>query len=419
MDAPRFRGPDVRRAASLPPAESPADRYLRIRAATLALAAPLDPEDCVAQSMPDASPVKWHLAHTTWFFERFVLRALAPDTPAFDPAFDFLFNSYYEAVGARHARPERGLLTRPSLARVREYRASVDARMADLLDAGRAGDAELAARVDLGLAHEEQHQELVVTDLKHLLSCHPLRPSYHERRPGASAAAPALAWLDRPGGFVRLGAAAEGFALDHERPRHRAWLEPHAIAARPVTNGEYAEFVRDGGYRDPALWLSDGWTTVQREGWSRPLYWQEDLAAEFTLAGMSALDPHRPAVHLSYYEADAYARWAGARLPTEAEWEALAGERPAVGHFADSGEPAQLYGDVWEWTSSPYVAYPGYRPATGALGEYNGKFMCNQFVLRGGSCASPPGHLRASYRNFFPPAARWQFAGLRLARDAR
>ncbi len=421
------------------------ERYARVRAASLALCEPLDAEDCVAQSMPDASPAKWHLAHTTWFFERFVLRERLDGYVPLDPSFDYLFNSYYDAVGPRHARPQRGLLTRPSLAAVREYRAHVDAAMAELFDAeagaARTARARAAASaavplgevLALGLAHEEQHQELIVTDVKHLLSCHPDWPAYR-RAPArdASAArqgppAPALRWHERPAGLVMIGAPADGFAFDNERPRHRVWLEAHAIASRPATNAEFLDFVRDGGYARPELWLSDGWATAQAQGWVRPLYWHEDLASEFTLAGRQPLDPVRPVCHLSYYEADAYARWSGARLPTEAEWEALAATAPVRGHFADAGDLhpraaeedalAQLYGDVWEWTASPYVAYPGFATAPGALGEYNGTFMCNQFVLRGGSCATPPGHVRASYRNFFPPHARWQFAGVRLAKD--
>jgi ergothioneine biosynthesis protein EgtB len=437
-------------ANALPPAgvsrhgAALAAHYARVRAASAALCAPLGIEDQVAQSMPDASPAKWHLAHTTWFFERFLLREHVRGYAPFDGDADRLWNSYYEAVGARHPRPERGLLTRPTLGEVHAYRAHVDAAMErwlPLVDPG----SPAAATVELGLAHEQQHQELIVTDVKHLLSRNPLQPACLARRFVPSAGTHAMRWIGRDEGLVEIGAGAgvrddvhdvhdrpsaartPGFAFDNEGPRHRVWLEAHELASRLVTNGEYAEFVRDGGYRRPELWLSDGWATVQQQAWTRPLYWSDDLAAEFTLAGLQPLDPARPVCHLSAYEADAYARWAGARLPTEAEWEALAAEQPVRGHFADSGDlhpraatsdaPAQLYGDCWEWTSSAYAPYPGFRTAAGALGEYNGKFMCNQLVLRGGSCATPSGHVRASYRNFFPPHARWQYAGVRLARD--
>jgi len=416
--------------------ESNAAAFLAVRARTVALCAPLSPEDCAAQSMPDASPAKWHLAHTTWFFERFVLREHVRGYEPFDANADALWNSYYEAVGPQHARAERGLLTRPSLDEVLAYRVHVDAAMTrwlrglDVLpgearhawapcEGWGASDADALAVVRLGVAHEEQHQELLLTDVKHLLSRNPTRPAYG-RSPKAAphparvvAADPAARWLEHDGGFARIGAEDDGrFAFDSERPRHRVWLEPCTLAPRPVTNGEYAAFVADGGYERADLWMSDGLALARERGWRRPLYWSDDLTREFTLAGERALDADAPVCHVSWYEADAYARWAGARLPTEAEWESCANDVESSGA---SGLPGS--GEVWEWTASPYVPYPRFAPARGALGEYNGKFMCNQFVLRGGSCATPPGHVRATYRNFFPPHARWQFSGLRLARD--
>lgn len=403
--------------------------YRRVRAATEALVRGLEPEDMVAQSMDDCSPTKWHLAHTTWFFETFVLRA-EPGHAPFHPAFEVLFNSYYEAVGPQFPRPRRGLLTRPTVREVLAYRAHVDAAVERRLAAEVAP--ELAARVELGLHHEQQHQELILMDLKHLFAQSPLRPAL---RPEAAAPserpAPPLAWHAGPDGLVELGHAGAGFCFDNEAPRHRVFLRPYALASRCVTNGEYAEFIADGGYRRPDLWLSDGWATARRLGWTAPLYWDlaDGTGSEFTLGGPRPLDPHAPVVHVSHYEADAYARWAGARLPTEAEWETVAAGAAIAGNFVESGRlhptsapdgpgPQQLFGDVWEWTASAYLPYPGYRPAAGALGEYNGKFMSGQMVLRGGSCVTPADHARASYRNFFPPAARWPFAGIRLIRDA-
>lgn len=403
--------------------------YRRVRAATEALVRGLEPEDMVAQSMDDCSPTKWHLAHTTWFFETFVLRA-EPGHAPFHPAFEVLFNSYYEAVGPQFPRPRRGLLTRPTVREVLAYRAHVDAAVERRLAAEVAP--ELAARVELGLHHEQQHQELILMDLKHLFAQSPLRPAL---RPEAAAPserpAPPLAWHAGPDGLVELGHAGAGFCFDNEAPRHCVFLRPYALASRCVTNGEYAEFIADGGYRRPDLWLSDGWATVRRLGWTAPLYWDlaDGTGSEFTLGGPRPLDPHAPVVHVSHYEADAYARWAGARLPTEAEWETVAAGAAIAGNFVESGRlhptsapdgpgPQQLFGDVWEWTASAYLPYPGYRPAAGALGEYNGKFMSGQMVLRGGSCVTPADHARASYRNFFPPAARWPFAGIRLIRDA-
>jgi len=412
-----------------------AERFEHVRTATAVLCAPLSPEDAVVQSMPDASPAKWHLAHTTWFFETFVLAGARPGRAPFHPGYSYLFNSYYENVGARHARPERGLLTRPSLDEVRAYRAAVERELADWLHAApREGDARLLDVLELGLAHEEQHQELLVTDVKHLLSRNPLDPVYlAARAPTAGAAAP-LAWTRFAAGVRTLGHTGDGFAFDNEGPAHEVHVAAFELASRPVTCGEYLEFVEAGGYRDPRWWLSDGWQWVGASGVEAPGYWRREEDGTwslFTLAGRRALCEHEPLAHVSSYEADAYARFREARLPREAEWELAAREQPPEGHFADSGAlhpratperedgtPAALFGDVWEWTQSPYVAYPGYRPAAGALGEYNGKFMANQMVLRGGSCATPPGHVRATYRNFFPPTARWQFSGLRLARDA-
>lgn len=403
-----------------------AARFERVRRQTPALCASLTAEDMQLQSMPDASPAKWHLAHTTWFFETFVL-AHDPAWKPRDPAWHYLFNSYYQSVGPMHVRAQRGLLSRPSLDEVRDYRRRVDEAVLALLD--RRDDPELASLVELGLQHEQQHQELLLTDIKHAFWCNPLQPALHSSI-AAPAGAPTVPLQFLPGreGIVEIGHRGEGFAFDNETPRHRTLLQPHALANRLATNAEYLAFVREGGYREPGLWLSDGWATVQREGWQHPLYWQDDLASEFTLAGVRALDPYEPVCHLSYYEAEAFAHWAGARLPTEAEWESAAQGVTIDGNLQDAQrfQPRaagacsglqQLYGDVWEWTASPYIGYPGFRPLPGALGEYNGKFMCGQWVLRGGSCATPRDHIRATYRNFFPPQARWQFAGLRLGQD--
>lgn len=403
--------------------------YARVREDTRFLCATLAPEDTVAQSMPDASPVKWHLAHTTWFFEKFVLgrdRAYAP----LHPEWHYLFNSYYQQAGPMHARPQRGLITRPTLAQVMDYRDHVDAHVRERI--ARAGDDGIAPLVTLGLHHEQQHQELLLTDIKHLFACNPLEPVYMELPRVEARQSFPMRFLDGPSGLHEIGHEGPGFGYDNEGPRHRQWLHRHAVAQRPVSNAEYIQFIRDGGYRTPTLWMSEGWDMVQREGWSHPLYWSDDLESAFTLGGRRELDPHAPVVHVSFFEADAYARWAGARLPTEAEWEVLARDRPVVGNLRGSGllhprapdpaapedAPLQLFGDVWEWTSSPYVNYPGFRPLSGALGEYNGKFMCGQWVLRGGSCVTPDDHIRASYRNFFYPASRWQFTGIRLGRDA-
>jgi ergothioneine biosynthesis protein EgtB len=412
------------------PSPDLAARYREVRAATERLAAPLSPEDCTAQSMPDASPVKWHLAHTSWFFETFVLEAAAPGYRPLEPAYRVLFNSYYHSVGEQHFRPERGLITRPGLAEVHAYRRHVDAHVLALLERGRLAPAQLAV-VELGLQHEQQHQELILTDLKHLLSKNPTGPVYRPRTPERPGGPAPLAWSSFPAGLREIGHAGPGFAFDNEGPRHRVFVHAFALASRAVTNAEYLAFMADRGYARPELWLSDGWATREREGWRAPLYWAERGGAwqRFTLAGWLPVAKDEPVAHVSAYEADAYARWAGARLPTEAEWEVAAAGAPVVGNFVEGGRfepapaepgpgPAQLFGDVWEWTASAYAPYPGYRPPPGALGEYNGKFMANQLVLRGGSCATPASHVRASYRNFFHPDARWQWSGIRLARDA-
>ncbi len=406
-------------------------RFAAMRATTRALAAPLSAEDAMVQSMDDASPAKWHLAHTTWFFERFILAGDAQYRP-FDPAWDYLFNSYYNSVGPMHARPRRGLLSRPSLEQVRAYREHVEARLQQRLHAHALDHAALDI-LELGIQHEQQHQELLLTDIRHALWSNPLQPAYREDLPGTRAGASPLRWIAREEQIVEIGAASwpavKDFAYDNESPRHRALVPAHALASRPVSNAEFQAFIDDGGYRTPAPWLSDGWATVQARGWQRPLYWHQDGAREFTLGGWRERDPDAPACGLSLFEADAFARWAGARLPTEAEWEQAATGLAVDGNFieTDALHPqsvpaaetgfAQLFGDVWEWTGSAYLPYPGFAPWPGALGEYNGKFMNAQWVLRGGSCATARSHIRASYRNFFPSDARWQFAGVRLAKD--
>ena len=408
------------------------DAYRHVRAATLRLVDGLADADLTPQSAEFASPGKWHLAHTTWFFEQFVLAAHGTGYRRFDERFAFLFNSYYNAVGARHERPRRGLLTRPTLADVLAYRAHVDHAMADFLGARVADD--VGALVELGLHHEQQHQELILTDLLHLFAQNPLRPAVRAAAEDAASPAPAaLDWVEFAGGNVEIGHAGNGFAFDLELPRHVVALRPFRLATRPVTNREWVAFIEAGGYADPALWLSDGWDTVQAQRWQAPLYWEaaDDGRArmQMTLAGPRPLALDAPVSHVSFFEADAYARWAGKRLPTEFEWEWAARDLPVEGNFVEQQRwrPAaaapgaglrQMFGDVWEWTASPYVAYPGFRTAPGAVGEYNGKFMNGQYVLRGGSCASPRSHLRASYRNFFQPGQRWQFSGLRLAEDA-
>ena len=435
-----------------------ADRYAQIRAQTVALAAPLSGEDCQVQSMPDASPVKWHLAHLTWFFETFVLERFEPSYKPYNRAFRVLFNSYYNAVGDKHPRPQRGLLTRPSLDDVLAWRRQVDERMTTLIhsppfDAVQA--AELAALIELGLQHEQQHQELILTDIKHLLSMSPLSLVYQPAWPLAAISPCPARWLAQSGGLVSVGrhvkdAVDGGFAFDNESPRHSQWLAPYALMNRLVTHGEWLSFLQDGGYGEPRWWLAAGWDWLQSQRIEAPLYWRRSTPIvagsqadwhSFTLHGLVPIDPHTPITHISYFEADAYTRWlaandqtfSGARLPTEFEWEAAVAPDAALhaarGNFAESralhpmplARPAdglvQALGDVWEWTSSSYQGYPGYQPWGGAVGEYNGKFMVNQYVLRGGSCATPASHIRATYRNFFPTDARWQFNGLRLARD--
>ena len=405
-------------------------QYITIRARSEQLCAHLPADDFGLQAMPETSPLKWHLAHVSWFFETFILKEFDSHYYPFDPAFEMLFNSYYNGVGRPFSRPQRHLLSRPTLEAIYDYRRHVDQAMQPMLEKAEV-DNEVVRRTELGLHHESQHQELMLTDLKYNLACNPLQPAYYDGQL-AGVSAPPLRYLSFDGGLVDIGAPIDGtFCFDNERPRHRHWLEPFELANRPVTNGEYLAFIEGGGYSNPLLWLSDGWTAVQTQQWTQPLYWRrvDGDWHEFTLYGLKPLDPERPVVHLSYYEADAYARWAGARLPTEQEWEYAAGDRPVEqGQFC---QPDQLhpdcgceqagiwglYGGVWEWTASPYTAYPGYRPDEGAIGEYNGKFMCNQQVLRGGSSVTPPGHMRASYRNFFYPPDRWQFSGLRLARD--
>lgn len=477
-------GHDPRSAAppTAPPHASIEDtdlvsRFDAIRLTTEWLASPLSAEDSGLQSMPDASPVKWHLAHTSWFFETFVLEPALAGYERFDESFRVLFNSYYNLVGDQHPRPERGLISRPSLTEVLAYRAHVDGHVRRLFAAkGGALDGVLAETFAIGLNHEQQHQELILTDVKHLFSCNPLLPAYRPPEPSSRARAGGTGvrrWRGHDEGIHWIGHEPEGFFFDNEGPRHRTFVHGFEIAARPVTNADYLEFIKDRGYERPELWLSDGWAARQSAGWRAPFTWQERDGSWslFTLSGPRALDPDEPVCHVSYYEADAYARWTGLRLPTEAEWEIAAEEavgsgapegnfleselwHPARARTAPSGSgharlPQELapmgentagdtggegddsstaagdgpvadeqwLGSVWEWTQSPYVPYPGYRTAPGALGEYNGKFMCNQLVLRGGSCATPRSHIRTTYRNFFPPQARWQFSGIRLARD--
>lgn len=420
------------------------ERYRVVRATTERLAAPLCPEDQVVQSMDDVSPTKWHRAHVTWFFETLLLKPFARDYAEFHPDFAFLFNSYYEALGPRHARPQRGLLSRPTAAEIADYRAHVDRAMEGLiLNASDADWSRITPSLDLGLNHEQQHQELLLTDIKHVFACNPLLPAYTS--PPADGPALALAngsaspldWIGFDGGLVQSGHHGDGFAYDNESPRHKTYLEPYCLASRLVTNGEYLEFVADGGYDQPAHWLSDGWLTVGRNGWDAPLYWRRQGDSqghekwfEFTLTGLRPLDLEAPVCHVSFYEADAYASWAGKRLATEAEWEASAPARGPKGNFLDnanyhpvpadtndSGTLQQMYGDVWEWTRSAYTPYPGFKPTVGAVREYNGKFMSGQMVLRGGSCVTSADHIRATYRNFFYPRDRWQFSGIRLAEE--
>ena len=447
------------------------ERFQAVRDRTAWICEPLEIEDYVIQTMPDVSPAKWHLGHTTWFFERFILQELRPGYRPVAPAFYYLFNSYYNAAGPQHCRPSRGLLSRPTVAEVYEYRRVVEDRIARLLTSSPdelAPGRPLRERLILGLNHEQQHQELMVTDLKHVFSSNPLLPSYRpsqtrepdsvdtNHEPAEDASPPPARWLASAGGLVEVGIASDApdFHYDSETPRHRTFLQPFALASRPVTNGEYLAFIQDDGYRRPDLWLSAGWATVREQGWEHPIYWFRDTHdptrptaggtgrwMHYTLRGPEPVDMNEPACHLSLFEADAFARWAGARLPTEFEWEHAAADLRVEGNFFDSGRlhpaplhtptmseaasqasgihssPQAMFGDVWQWTASQYTPYPGFRPLPGALGEYNGKFMCNQFVLRGGSCATSRDHTRATYRNFFAPDARWQFTGLRLAKD--
>ncbi len=417
------------------PSETLLDRYKAVRAFSEKICEPLLPEDFVIQSMPDASPAKWHLAHTSWFYETFLLKPHQAEYHSPHPQYDFLFNSYYNTIGERHCRPKRGLISRPTVEDTYAYRAYVDEHMTLLLtEADGETLAVLEPLLTLGLHHEQQHQELMVTDIKHLFFDNPLCPVYLPRRDLPAAPVPALEWIGFDEGIQEIGWAGEGFSFDNELPRHKEYLQPYALGSRLVTNGEYLKFIESGGYAQPEWWLSEGWNVVQSAGWAAPLCWWDRKGEwmEFTLAGMAPLDLDAPACHVSYFEADAYARWAGARLATEAEWEAASVTVPLCGNFAESGRfhPAalssgdakagklsQMFGDVWEWTRSQYTPYPGYASPPGALGEYNGKFMCNQFVLRGGSCATSHSHMRSTYRNFFPPDARWQFTGIRLAKD--
>jgi ergothioneine biosynthesis protein EgtB len=378
------------------PGQALLERYRAVRSTTEALAARLSAEDQQAQSMPDASPVKWHLAHTAWFFETFLLTPRLAGSQLFDETFGYLFNSYYEAAGERHPRAERGLITRPGVAEVLAWRAHVDAAMERLIpeldEAGR-------GLVELGIAHEEQHQELILMDVLHLFSRSPLKPAFFAEEPASAPDPGPLTWSAFEGGLAEVGHGGEGFAFDNEQPRHPVMLQPCRIADRLVTNAEWRAFIDDGGYRRPEFWLSDGWATVQAEGWTAPLYWRD--GHEMTLHGLRQIDPNAPVAHVSYYEADAYAAWAGKRLPTEAEW-----------------EQAPIFNQLWQWTRSAYLPHPGFKPGPGAVGEYNGKFMVGQMVLKGGAFATPAGHVRASYRNFFYPQQRWMFSGVRLAADA-
>ncbi len=411
-------------------------RFNQVRAQTEELCATLNPEDQMVQSMADASPTKWHLAHTTWFYETFILEPNVAGYRAFDPRFRVLFNSYYNAVGDKPLRSVRGAFSRPTLDEVHGYRRHVNEAMNRLLAAN--GDSAVRSLAVLGLNHEQQHQELIITDIKHALWTNPIRPAYRPSPPPAEphrAAPQTLAWFAWEDGLYPIGAdSGEDFTFDNEGPRHQVYVQEFSLGSRPITNREYLNFIEDGGYRRPELWLSDGWETVQTNRWSAPLYWEQDQDGWrlMTSGGMHPLQLDGPVCHVSFYEADAYARWAGARLPTEAEWEVAATDAKVEGNLLESGNfhpvpargsdgraPQQLFGDVWEWTASPYSAYPGYQPVKGALGEYNSKFMCNQMVLRGGSCATPRSHIRAAYRNFFPPQVRWQFSGIRLARDGK
>jgi ergothioneine biosynthesis protein EgtB len=415
-----------------PASASLADRYAAVRHQTATLAAPLETEDYVVSSMPDVSPTKWHLAHTSWFFETFVLAPFDERYVTPNPKYAFLFNSYYVQAGERHCRAQRGLVTRPTVAEVFAYRAHVDAAMTSLID-HIAGDAAHPAYavIELGLHHEQQHQELLLTDIKHVFWTNPMRPAYSPRPRGDRQNVESAGWKHIAAGIHRIGHDGGGFSFDNESPSHRVFVDDFKIADRLVTNGDYLAFIEDRGYHRPELWLSNGWATIRDGNWEGPLYWEKaaDGWTEFSLAGVHPVDPREPVCHVSYYEADAFARWAGARLPTEPEWEIAARDEPVDGAFVEARNfhpsPApqrdglrQLYGDVWQWTQSAYTAYPGYQPAAGAIGEYNGKWMSDQWVLRGASCATPRSHARLTYRNFFPSDARWQFMGIRLASNS-
>lgn len=405
-------------------------QYRAVRQASEDLCAPLEIEDYGVQTMVDVSPPKWHLAHTSWFFETFLLAPLLPGYRHYHPDFVRLFNSYYEQVGDYHPRPMRGLLSRPTVKEVFAYRAHVDQAMLVLLELGETTASEHTERLTrIGLNHEQQHQELMLTDIKHILGSNPLRPAYRQLVRPVVQAGP-LHWQEYEGGLVKIGATGDGFFYDNEAPRHKTWLEPFRLASRPVTNREYLEFINDNGYQRPEFWLSEGWSALRQDRFSQPLYWEQRDGDwyEMTLGGLRPLDMEAPVCHVNYFEADAYAAWAGQRLPTEMEWEHVASEQNVAGNLRDNdwlqpvaaagtGGMQQLYGDVWEWTRSAYNPYPGFTPPAGALGEYNGKFMCGQYVLRGGSCVTPADHIRASYRNFFYPADQWQFSGIRLAGD--
>ncbi|RLT90504.1 MULTISPECIES: ergothioneine biosynthesis protein EgtB [unclassified Ketobacter] len=410
------------------------DQYQSTRKLSLDITEPLHPEDQVIQSMPDASPIKWHLAHTSWFFETFVLAPYLSGYTPYQPEFAYLFNSYYNQVGPQYLRPNRGLISRPTVEEVREYRHHVDCHMARYLSQAPT-DQQAAALVELGIHHEQQHQELMLTDIKHGFSFNPLFPALVAYRSPPTNPAPQR-WLEHAGGEISVGHNGDGFHFDNESPRHRVLLPPFKLAQRLVTNREYLEFIADGGYRNPLLWLSDGWAWRQQNQVEHPIYWQQqdDRWQHYTLSGLQTLAPNEPVCHISYFEADAFAQWCGKRLPTEFEWEAAAQQATGLdepGAFLDlaclhpkpaapnqGGGYQQLYGTCWQWTRSAYSPYPGYKPAAGAVGEYNGKFMCNQWVLKGGSCVSPRGHLRSTYRNFFPAHAQWQFTGIRMADDA-
>ncbi len=409
------------------------EQYQTVRRFTEQLCEPLVTEDYVIQSMPDVSPTKWHIAHVTWFWETFLLSPALPGYKSLHPQYAYLFNSYYNTLGQRHCRPKRGLISRPTVKETYAYRRYVDEHVLDLLEQlDERQLTKLAPIILLGLNHEQQHQELMVTDIKHVLSCNPLNPAYVERRAAGTSSVPPLEWVPFPEGVYWIGHEGEGFAFDNEGPRHRQFMQSFQLASRLVTNGEYLAFMEDGGYENPLLWLSEGWATVQQEEWQAPLYWEKRDGRWWmmTLSGLREVDPAEPVCHVSYFEADAYARWADARLPTEAEWEVAAQDVPVEGNFVESGlyhpaplnasttngKLAQMYGDVWEWTQSSYAPYPNFKPGPGAIGEYNGKFMCNQYVLRGGSCATSLSHIRSTYRNFFPANAQWQFMGIRLAK---